>query len=413
MFEGDMSQSSIKRFFEEDASVDGAKVKRQAPIAPSTHPSTYPVVDVVPALLTVARTVHGPVLGEADGTTCYGCGGKLAWRVPHLRSRNGIGFPVTGHFMHVSCLGTCTNESVEHAAAKDKVMKSPPLFLFTCGSCSVDYEVVVRASGSAPVVEHPWSHAGQQYRIDVAFVRDDVTTGAVEILHSHKISSEKARALTVADVAWVEVAADDVLRAKEYDPVRALRCAAQRCTQCEEQKREMENQDAKLRVEAEARAEVVLATKLPALANHERMMRWEQEADRKLWVTVREAVEKVLRERGVDTTEKAIDDVFHKSEVVAAGGIVFCHGKHKGEVLSDVWEYDKIYVRWLAGYTGNREGKYPQKIDGERASRVRGFITHEIEAAREILKGHCYLCFQEVDQPWKNWCGGCFHEAHC
>ena len=399
-----MSQSCIKRFLEEDASVKEAKVKRHAHIAPSTRS-----IDMDPARLTVARTIHGPVLGEADDTTCYGCGGKLAWRVPHERSRNGIAFPVVGHFMHVSCEGSCTNESVEHAAAKDMIMKCTPRVLFKCGSCSTDYEVVVRANGSEPVAEHPWSHDGQQYRLDVAFVQDGMTTGAVEILHSHKVSSEKARALTIADVAWVELAAGDVLRAKRDEPVRALRCAVQRCTQCEENKTAIEKNNAKLRAEAEARAEVLLATRLPALANHEQRMCWEQRADRELWKTVREVVEKVLHERGVTTTNDSIDDVVEKSEVVATGGIVLCHGKHRGEVLNDVWESDQPYVRWLAGYTGNREGKYPEKVTAERNPLARGFVMLEVEAAREILKGHCYLCFQEVDQPWKSWCRRCFH----
>ena len=365
--------------------------------------------------VTLACSRNGPVCSETEEVTCYGCKNKLVWRKSHKRKKNGVSFEVKGHFMHVSPRPHyCTNESIQHAAAKDKVVRLCPEFTFRCGCCKKDCAVDVYGGNkntAMRVEEHTWNHDKKQYRLDVALIHEGGTLGAVEVMHSHKIGEDKARALTVADVAWVEVLADDVLSANDTDPVRVLRCAHQRCGECQERIKDIERQNLKTRAEEKARVESEAAAILPSLASHEQKVRWKVEGERDLWKTVRETLEKVLRERGVETTANTLDTVLQKVSHISGGERFFYHGKYNGESLRKILSTDPGYIRWLAGY-GKGEKSYNNKPKTDQAHPIsRGFTIDQVKAAQELLKRHCLLCFTYVPEKWKHWCGSCYREA--
>lgn len=84
-------------------------------------------------------------------------------------------------------------------------------------------------------------------------------------------------------------------------------------------------------------------------------------------------------------------------------------GKHAGASLDDLWASwgTRPYVRWLAGYTGVRSGKYPQT---HHRAQLHGADAHLIACARRRLRGVCLSCFEALApmrQEGGLWCARC------
>ena len=360
--------------------------------------------------LTLARSESGPVCTDTMANkTCYGCAGRLAWRNACKRKRNGIAHNVRGHFMHIdNVAASCTNESVFHAAAKHKVSLSPSFqYEMACGQCDEPIAVEVWPDGADVRCEFPWKYGVREYRIDVAFVVDDALVGAVEVMHTHPIDDRKRDDLTRAGVAWVEVAATDVLQ-NEGEALRAMRCAVVRCQRCDEVAMNIAHENERARKAAVAAAEARAQAKLPKIAQDMERRAWTDAAEQELWQTIYDVSVAKLQ-----PSEQIVHKVVDEVSMVLSGEVRLHLPKHRGEFLSRIWEKDKAYVRWLAGFTGERDGKYPVMCSGNRHPSVRGATRLQHEAAKDLLRGHCYLCFEEVDEDWKKWCRACYHKAQC
>lgn len=81
-------------------------------------------------------------------------------------------------------------------------------------------------------------------------------------------------------------------------------------------------------------------------------------------------------------------------------------GKYKGMTVQQVYRQDPGYVRYLAMYTGHRDEKY-NKPDEE----LNDYSAPYKDTARGLLRGVCLMCYCELDEEWKNWCGSCFRNA--
>ncbi len=211
------------------------------------------------------RDSGGQIVGtSAAGSPpyhCVQCGGRMALKAEHIRrrKRNGIVLEskVRTHFMHTAGRpDTCTNESIEHKVAKNIVKVQRPVVFFRCTGCERDMEIDYTCEGRAVGrEEEPLTRA---FRLDVGFVDEGAVVGAVEVYKTHRISDEKAAALTGRGVAWVEVSAKSIIEASDSPaPVRALRCARDLCAECEAREKEVRERDERLRVMTTARIEAL------------------------------------------------------------------------------------------------------------------------------------------------------------
>lgn len=185
--------------------------------------------------LLVAGTRDGPVFeGCAKKLFCYGCEGALAWRKAHKRTHCGVEIPVRGHFMHVNRPDGCavSKETIEHLAAKHMVKITPvTTYILECVTCKVEIPVETAEEGSTAHEEYSWKRGDKRYQFDVAFVTDGRVTGAVEVYQTHRIPHVKAKDMTDAGIAWVEVRATDVLERRGVN-VPVLLCAHAECDSC-------------------------------------------------------------------------------------------------------------------------------------------------------------------------------------
>jgi hypothetical protein len=176
-----------------------------------------------------------------DLYACFDCGGRLTIRREHTRERSVCGVSmrsdVKAHFMHVGVRpASCSPESCAHKAAKLLVSRCPVRMVFKCPGCQGQFQVAYKGHPEAQAVEE-CSFAS--FKLDVGFVYQGRVVGAVEIYKTHRISDEKATALTTEGLCWAEVCADDVLQAQqvgrevtEWPHVEAIRCGVDLCDQC-------------------------------------------------------------------------------------------------------------------------------------------------------------------------------------
>ena len=210
-----------------------------------------------------ARGPLGPVAASTGIVAkCYDCGETVTGVREHIKQRNGISYTVRAHFRHKSD-STCAGETWQHKAAKHRVATENLKWFMTCVRCNTNFDVAILGTASE---EQRW----QQYYLDVGFAdKDGCVTGAVEVLHTHAVDDKKCNALTKADVAWIEVAAHEVLSCST-NRVRGVRAACHVCASCQMELRKQEDAQseawaARLRERAFVDQQKELNTRLAAL----------------------------------------------------------------------------------------------------------------------------------------------------
>ena len=215
------------------------------------------------------------------------------------------------------------------------------------------------------------------YRPDIGFFdASGQLVGAVEVRHTHAISDEKACRYDEHDVVWVEVDAEEHLRAAE---VSVLRCSydrhGRRCDTCAEKQEEKERAQALeiRRADAEKAAEDAhLAKRL------------------KLQSQYIPLVDQFLAFYDRTTGEKPSEQTIESFE--DPDGVV-PFKKHKGVHIDAVFKEDPQYVCWLV----EKCETCPPKL---------------LAKAQELLEGTCRRCFKEVDASWKTLCITCWSITH-
>jgi hypothetical protein len=358
------SQTSLRNFF--PPVVQEPNLKHEQGKA-----GTEGSVKHTPDRILWARSGSGPVgAPEFDGTSdisCYDCGGTLKFTKAHTRRLGGVDVSVRCFFSHVSTL--CGGESVLHKASKDVRGRS---YFFRCLGCQS--KVPINISGARhDGGERTVSLSGANYRPDIGFFdASGQLVGAVEVRHTHAISDEKARRYDEHDVVWVEVDAEEHLRAAE---VSVLRCSydrhGRRCDTCAEKQKEKERAQALeiRRADAEKAAEDAhLAKRL------------------KLQSQYIPLVDQFLAFYDRTTGEKPSEQTIESFE--DPDGVV-PFKKHKGVHIDAVFKEDPQYVRWLV----EKCETCPPKL---------------LAKAQELLEGTCRRCFKEVDASWKTLCITCW-----
>lgn len=365
-------------------------------------------------LIRYARSERGPVTadGGVDMTnsklTCYECNGEMYRKRAHKRRRNGFDHNVIAHFAHKFDGHVCAGESVEHLAAKDALLWSPSNFYMPCRDCGARMQVHV---SDKRVCELVWG----RYRLDVGVLdHDGSIIGGIEVFQTHLISDEKADALTSAGLAWCEVRARDVLDGGDITCIRAAKSLCDSC--CEK-----EAAAAQVALEASIDAQMLLADEKHKRETFCRAM--DARIDT-LGIPITPAERAILRGDNGATLigclshqtlaaltawkpELDSDDVIarahaHWDDITReCASEILSFGKYKGDRFSLL--SDLKYIRYLAMWTGYREGTYPAQwlhAYGEFKDR-----------ARARLNGVCLLCFERTGAEWKHWCASCYREA--
>jgi hypothetical protein len=260
-------------------------------------------------------------------------------------------------------------------------------------------------------VEHRTKINDNEYVLDVAFLRDGVVESAVEVKQTHAVQELKARDLTNAGIAWVEVSAKEVLDALKSGSVDldCLRCASLVCHTCEERARIETEKTA--RIDEHRLAEAERAAKLAIVATNPLP---EEHHLRKVWADVCGVAREIFNmddETAQNVTELAVNISQNERYIEQMESNRLRFGKHKGYCVRYVFDKDKEYVRWLANWTGYKGDRGPEEHTNYALDLPgRMDALHE---ARELLKSTCLLCFQDGLYPeWKQWCAGCFRHAN-
>ena len=380
----------------------------------------------------LARTCSGPVFhGTSDGTyTCYGCDNRLSWVRPFERKVCGVVQHVIGHFRHTASTN-CTKggETIYHNAAKHAAATANLKYEVPCCETNCDQSIpVIFEEDVVYEVECPF----RNYKLDVGVKdRDGNVVGAIEIFETHAIDKEKRSCLTDHNLAWVEVRSRRVLGAVEsgQQSCTANLCAFSRCQACEEKRRiqelNREEQRANAVAETERRARAVLKIReeqrANAVAETERramaVLKIPQniytsllnEEWHSFWKQCLDAAAEKLGDDAPDWTTEIVCEVAERAEIdasnVEAGSVVLAFGKYKGRPLASIMQTEESYVRWCAGWTGQKDGNRPEVTENAYAA---GVVREE---ARRLLKGRCLLCFGNTGQDWKNWCSNCYRDA--
>ena len=162
------------------------------------------------------------------------CAQVLAFRRAHNFYVNGVAVPRSACFVH-NDQSTCSQESREHALAKRMIVKfwRQVNFVVECKQCNMVQRVDVCNGFDHAIMDAREEVGWREYRLDVGFTTDDATvTGAVEICHTNPCSSAKVSDMTEHNLAWVEVAARDVIALEGAGSVRALRAGVTKCVAC-------------------------------------------------------------------------------------------------------------------------------------------------------------------------------------
>ena len=227
--------------------------------------------------LPYARCGNKPVAAasyreEYRDLKCYECDGKLSYRRGHERtSKNGESYEVRAHFYHCG-ESTCSGESVEHALAKDIVANQTKFdFFLRCGTCKQDAVVLYGADVGETKMEYRWYDADKTLFIpDVACLDSEgKIQGAIEILHTHAIPTEKVEAFARARITWVEVEATHVIEQYMAGKVvaRVQRCSyrksGRQCSACDTKESEQNELRARAKLVEEHRRKESEASRLP------------------------------------------------------------------------------------------------------------------------------------------------------
>lgn len=398
----------------------------------------------------LAKGTCGPITAVCDGekATCYECGSLVYARKEHKRRRNGIDHMVRSHFFHKKGGALCTGESIEHLAAKDALIHNDFTFYMLCGGCGDRIHVYIEGRRELETV---WNG----FRLDVGVFQDTTVVGAIEVLHTHAMENAKMEAMTSNGLAWCEVYSKDVLSGEKNIP--CVRCAVPYCDSC---KQNMDNDAEKhcrqgfesLRLAAlkqwrEAAFRRVIDAKFDALevpiskTDREWLYRGNLECppdfdlDTLIAITGVTPDPKYIKEVEVGW-EKMIEclkktrasqpvlaqQILNQKVIYALEGCetsiidtatelvydqaenVLDFGKYNGTTIDQVFNKDPGYVKWLAMWSGFRDGRFPEQKLNEYSGKYK-------DAAREKLKGVCLMCFDQTGHDWKHWCRECYRDA--
>lgn len=414
------------------------------------------------AHLRVAKLCSGgPTLDGSGGATCvcYGCEKPVHWVTSFKRKVCGIDHEVRGHFRHNRRSGGCGGgESLDHKAAKDAVLTgSGWSFYAACQgtrgvACNNPIEIVVPKEHKR--IEMPF----QTFFLDVGVCdASETLLGAVEILHTSVMTMEKRDALTAANVAWVEVRANDVLNVYSAHSgggrVKVVDCAMMQCDACVARQKDLDALEHERRVMAEVKK--MRSDRFEAERDRGRQIQDNAEAARQAKCIIETEGVQLLAERlaagseevcgegqvyrpapfwneVITTTAEVLGVDLNATDAQREGEMArmviaraaklqaskrvseeLRFGKHSGNTVQLLFDddVDRPYVRWLAGYTGFKDScKNRPAAHGNKDAYTH--VPHTVATeARALLKGRCLLCFGKTDQEWKSWCVACFRDA--
>lgn len=343
---------------------------------------------------------------------CVLCNSNLVHRMSHKRHRNGIPFRVRSHFAHTAHTSVKdiqhSNESVEHKVAKMiiKTNHNQIQYEIKCVDCQTTIELQFDRDGKI-LEECSFScddKQEKQYRADLGvFNHSNNLTGVIEVYKTNRIDTIKAKTMTKMDLAWCEVHATDVLALNLTNhpiKLRVISCADKnpRCCDCQDKKALEKKKAEQLAVMKDAEHK----RRMKHFINHMDLVRIQKVNE---WTRICEDLANAIQENNPNVTADLVDDLLDHPE----GILTF--GKHAGQHIEHLWNNDATrgYVRWLAGYTGQCvNGKYPETNDSLTKNNTPAFQR----IARDLLTGHCLLCYTEVDQTWQKWCRSCWNQVN-
>lgn len=399
------------------------------------------VCDIYP-VITCVRGPRGPVFAEdlalhssevatrIETYSCYVCGMGMQLKGAHNRMFHGRIMTVPAHFSHVHAGVTTarprcnkTDNVHEREAAKhwmahilqsstiaendvlvennvvcqdDCSFTVASMFYFSCVSCRARVEITLPKGRC--VLDYTVEHTTKTNPLclDVAIL--DPTTnkliGAMEVCQTDVMSLEKREYLTMAGIAWVEIHANNILHpitnvARGY---LILGSASMTCATCS-----LADQGSKKSIQ-----EWQPTPDWPNVMCQHFTIPIPSQLDME-----RDNVNKEASERQANTlghrpwTHLSQEQ---KSNILHAG-------KYKNHCLVSVWSVDKKYVRWVAGYTGwLNERKRPKCISSSVSNR-RWLSPELVLKARQLVKGHCLICFAPIVVEWYTHCSCCFKMA--
>jgi hypothetical protein len=329
---------------------------------------------------------------ERTDLVCYECDQSVQYTRAHDRVVGGVTYPVRAFFSHVgaSCGTHGGGEGALHKASKDV---RGVAYYDACRICKAKVRIAipgVRMDGERNV-----TLGGVTWRPDVSYVdaSSGNLVGAVEICHTHATSDDKARAYTQAGLPWVEVDAEEHLRASAAGAageVRVLRssfdvtdrvCGS--CIIAEEERLRVESVERMRLSRAEAlelkvdndRKATALRHKMEALPDNER----EIVADFMDWYK-----ETKQRDAPAALVEK-VDDA----------NCILGFGKHRGCHVRRVFDADPSYIFWMV-----------QKSSVVLHPEMRVEVLN-------LIDGLCSVCMEETgytveEAVWKTMCRRCY-----
>lgn len=291
--------------------------------------------------------------------------------------------------------------------------------------------------------------------------------GAIEVLVTHAIDQEKVDMFCRLQLPWCEVKAVDVLAGAAN--VRCVRAALTHCAECIDTIRHevLETRLKKVTDEASRRARNAIEQRVFTERMTELGIAPEDQA--RLWEVREEHMRPFIRENLLETLQpatlraleaavnvdeaiaraedqwrlyvKRLHDVFEEIPVAELGERIVLwrvssklaemfpepaereaardlignaypegvldFGKYKGYTVPHVWDIDRSYVRWLAGYTG----QFSEDRRPEEHSRMDNKPHRFRDQARDYLRGHCFLCFADLEVEWHTRCRKCFRQS--
>jgi hypothetical protein len=381
--------------------------------------------------VTYARGAHGPV--PADGNqpgelTCYVCDAPVVHVAAHPRIRGGTAFNVRAHFRHKGSGSGCnvTGESACHKAAVDAFNHTAFTFERQCVRCKGITPIMIPGSVHT---EQPWLYHDRAYRLDVGYLVSGVVVGAVEVWWTHKTLGQKLTDLVESDLAWCEVTASvvhDALRRGNHC-LRAATCSEEVCQECQEQAiqsgrdklyeahmsamQELTRRSRRVAVELREACDGYACIEQGVhnqLAQDQLACARAKESIVEAETGVRNAMLNAMIEWATEQLTSETDPDWEALDVAnqraAEPQLVMAFGKHKGTHIDEIWEARDPYIVWIAGWHhGHFDGNNPAPSTfGRTPPRV------QRDYARSLLRGHCHVCFEELDADWKNRCRDCY-----
>jgi hypothetical protein len=343
---------------------------------------------------------------------CLLCKKEMRYRQSHFRSINGISVPVRAHFFHIS-LSDCnaSHETYEHAAAKQIIatyahIQVTPFFL-PCCTCNTEIPINIQFGLPDYMCVAERVIGDKSYRVDLALIHapSDQVQGVIEIFQTHAVSDDKIAFFAEIGVPWVEIQARTVIEAWKSQNFRVcvLRCATNQCVACLDK---MASSQANLRelLFKQQQLRVSLQKKHEDLAKLEQTTRLAiQELESNL-----ESIEAKQAQRALEQYQQLciLDEKYTKTTPTHR----LHAGKYRNHLIHSVWDIDKPYVRWIAGYTGWLDA------DNKPALLSRNLETHQwlcpeyVSEARYLFHRYliCLGCYGKCTESWQHLCRKCF-----